>query len=205
MTQAGPKVCLPNNEIIQPTHVGNMPIQQLPPEATQAHVFPALKSASLVSIGQLCDVDCEARFRKKDLQIYNNKQQLILTGERNDQDGLWDIDMNTTNRQEQTVNAILRLDQTKSELAQYLYSACFSPTPSTFIQAINKGHFTTWPGLTADLIKNHLPQSNVTVKGHLKQEFKNLRSTKAPQLSTEEWTLIPSATTTPDDPDTPGE
>jgi hypothetical protein len=50
--------------------------------------------------------------------------------------------------------------------------------PSTWITAINNGHFATWPGLTADLVRKHLPRSTATVKGHLNQQRKNLQSTK---------------------------
>jgi hypothetical protein len=52
--------------------------------------------------------------------------------------------------------------------------------PSTFTNAINEGTLPTWPGLTADLIVNILPtvQCHKVVKGHIKQEFKNIRSTK---------------------------
>jgi hypothetical protein len=49
---------------------------------------------------------------------------------------------------------------------------------ATFVKAINNGHFTTRSGLTAELINNHLPLSNATVKCHIKQEFKKLQSTK---------------------------
>ena len=50
--------------------------------------------------------------------------------------------------------------------------------PSTWIKAIDNGHFATWPGLTADLVRKHLPKSTATIKGHLNQQRKNLRSTK---------------------------
>jgi hypothetical protein len=61
---------------------------------------------------------------------------------------------------------------------QFLHAACGSPVPSAWITAINNGHFATWPGLTADLVRKHLPKSTATVKGHLNQQRKNLRSTK---------------------------
>ena len=35
----------------------------------------------------------------------------------------------------------------------------------------------SWPGLSANLISKHLPQSPFTVKGHLDQEKNNLCST----------------------------
>jgi hypothetical protein len=92
------------------------------------------------------------------------------------------------------------MDKTKVELAQYHHAACFSPATSTFFKAINNGNFLSWPGLTADLIQNHLPLSMATVKGHLKQEFKNLCSTKTtPQK------LVPVDTNEIPPLDTPGE
>ena len=59
------------------------------------------------------------------------------------------------------------------------YHACLgSPVVSTFLNAIKQGFLATWPGLTVDLIKNHLPPSIPTAKGHLRQEPQHLRSTK---------------------------
>ena len=74
-------------------------------------------------------------------------------------------------------------DITKRELAQYFHAAAFSLVKSTFLAAINNGHFTSWPGLFAGLISKHLPQSPFTLKGHLDQEQKNLCSTQSHQES----------------------
>ena len=41
---------------------------------------------------------------------------------------------------------------TKPDLAMYNHRAAFSPVPTIFISAINNGNFSTWPGLTVDLI-----------------------------------------------------
>ena len=57
---------------------------------------------------------------------------------------------------------------TKPDLAMYYHRADFSPVPSTFISAINKGNFSTWLGLTAELISKHPPKSLATAKGHKK-------------------------------------
>jgi hypothetical protein len=65
-----------------------------------------------------------------------------------------------------------------SKLAAYLHAAAGCPTKSSFIQAIQNGNFTSWPGLTADLISKHLLPTIATAKGHIRQEPKNLRSTK---------------------------
>jgi hypothetical protein len=63
------------------------------------------------------------------------------------------------------------------ELIQYLHAAAFSPVPSTWIAAIQRGFYQSWPGLTAAAVRKHLPKSKATTKGHLDQTRKNLRST----------------------------
>jgi hypothetical protein len=47
----------------------------------------------------------------------------------------------------------------------------------TWLKAIRAGNFATCPGLTKDLVRKHLPKEIATVKGHLSQPRKNLRST----------------------------
>jgi hypothetical protein len=66
----------------------------------------------------------------------------------------------------------------QAELVQFLYAACGSPVPSTWMKVINNGHFANWPGLTAGLVRGHLPKSAATVKSHLNQQQQNTRSTK---------------------------
>jgi hypothetical protein len=70
--------------------------------------------------------------------------------------------------------------KTKVDLAIYYHRALFSPPPATLINAINQGFFSTWPGLTADLISRHLPKSTATDQGHMKLVRQNLRSTQQP-------------------------
>ena len=67
---------------------------------------------------------------------------------------------------------------TNPDLAMYYHRAAFSPVPTTFISAINKGNFSTWPGLTAELISKHLPKSLATAKCHNKLARQNVRSTR---------------------------
>ena len=61
---------------------------------------------------------------------------------------------------------------TKPDLAMYYHRADFSPVPTTFISAINNGNFSTWPGITAELISKHLPKSLTTEKCHNKLAIK---------------------------------
>ena len=69
---------------------------------------------------------------------------------------------------------------TKSELFEYLHCCAFSPVITTWTKAIDAGYFSTWPGLTSELVHKHLTKSMVTSKGHLRQDRKNVCSTKPP-------------------------
>ena len=68
--------------------------------------------------------------------------------------------------------------RTKVDLATYLHMCAWSPTPDTWIKSIDKNFFTTWPGLTSQLIRKHLPKSIPTSKGHQKMIRQHIRSTK---------------------------
>ena len=52
-TMTGPKVKLPNNEIIQANQAGiiNLPTNKLSTKGATAHVFPNRQNASLISLG----------------------------------------------------------------------------------------------------------------------------------------------------------
>ena len=98
--------------------------------------------------------------------------------------------------------------QTKRDLVSYYHKCCFSPVVSTWIKAIDNGNFCTWPGLTVTLVRKYLMPSIATAKGHMKQQQKNLRSTKINNLKKDDkpvnktektgecyFTITPIATT----------
>jgi hypothetical protein len=62
--------------------------------------------------------------------------------------------------------------------ANMLHATCGYPVPSTWIWAIDNGHFATWPRLTADLVQKHLPKSMATAQGHMHQQRQNIRTTQ---------------------------
>ena len=67
---------------------------------------------------------------------------------------------------------------TKQYLVLYLHQAACIPFPLTWMKSIDAGFYATWPGLTSALVCKHLPKSIYTAKGNIRQEQKNLRSTK---------------------------
>jgi hypothetical protein len=190
-------VILPDSTTISSTHNGQLPIPSLSKMARNATILPHLKSASLISLGQLCNDNCDIFLNKTKLFVLKNNE-LLLQGFRNKQDGLWDIPLpqpSTTLKNTnplpfplvkppiQSASVILRKKQTNIDLVTYLHAACFSPVKSTFLRAIKNNHFTTWPGLTPEIVNKALPPSLATEQGHLNQERQNLQSTKLQTLA----------------------
>jgi hypothetical protein len=67
----------------------------------------------------------------------------------------------------QLANGAIQNVRTKRDLTAFLHACAFSQLPSTFLRAIQRGHFSSWPGLIMTLITKHLPKSLATSKGHL--------------------------------------
>ena len=162
---------MPNGQQIQSIGTTNIDWPTLPSTATKAHILPDLNPHSLVSIGILCDHDCTATFNKHAVTIHRHNQP-ILTGPRLP-NGLWSLPLHPTNTQHQANT--LFTPQTQQKMVQWLHAAAFSPSTSTFIDAIQRNFFATWPGLTSDVVWRYLPQSDATVKGHLDQQRQRKR------------------------------
>ena len=67
---------------------------------------------------------------------------------------------------------------------RYLHAAAGFPVKDTWIQAIKNGHYISWPGVTADAVNKHFPESIKMQKGHLKKQRQNVRSTHWQHTST---------------------
>ena len=153
---------------------------KLSPAAQSAFVLDDLKTGTLISLSQLCDDDCIAIFSKYDVKVLKHNN-IIITGKRMP-NGLWSLPLTepsvshppTLSPTVHQANAILRTDKPKRELAVYLHAALGSPAPSTLLRAIRRGHLTTIPGLTVNLISKHLPKSIATTLGHQDQKANNV-------------------------------
>ena len=55
-------------------------------------IFPELNNESLLSIGQICDRDCQAIFDKNKMKIMRYGA-ILAKGYRDRQDGLWKMNM----------------------------------------------------------------------------------------------------------------
>ena len=157
---------MPNGHHIQSIGTANIYWPTLPNTATKAHILPELNPHSLVSIGVLCDHDCTATFNKHAVTIHCHNQP-ILTGPRLP-NSLWSLPLQHDHTQHHANT--LFTPKTQQQLVQWLHAAAFSPSPSPFLDAIQRNFFATWPGLTPDIIRRYLPPSDATPKGHLDQQ-----------------------------------
>ena len=73
---------------------------------------------------------------------------------------------------------MIKVDTTKSELADYYAATLFNPEKSTLIRAIRNNSLTLWTALTTRLISKNISKRLTAVQGHMDQGFKNLRSIK---------------------------
>ena len=64
------------------------------------------------------------------------------------------------------------------QLVRYLHACAGYPTTDTWCQAINRGYYLGWPGLSASRVRMHLPKSEITAIGHQKLTRQGVRSTK---------------------------
>ncbi len=64
-----------------------------------------------------------------------------------------------------------------------MHAVCGYPVKSTWLKAIKAGNYVGWPMLNEHNIQKYYPETIETVKGHLNQARKNVRSTKTKTVS----------------------
>ncbi len=106
----------------------------------------------------------------------------VLQGWR-DSNGLWRLSSDQSkqlpskqkiNEQAANVYSLPSIEQT----IRYLHAAAGFPTKDTWVKAIKRGNYKTWPGLTVEAVSKHFPESVETQKGHMQKQCQNVRSTK---------------------------
>ena len=152
-------VTLPDTSCITSIQKGTLPLDNLSSTAKETKIFPNLNH-SLISLGQLCDDNCEVILTKEKLTAYKGKHKILEGTRSTSGDGLWDIPIslpqlkpspltvptqkpsfNNINHIKPSLNVILRTNKKSADLAAYLHASAFSPTNDTFIKAIEKKYF----------------------------------------------------------------
>jgi hypothetical protein len=129
-------------------HTADLDIPKFSAAAYKAHVVPGMAHHSLLSVGQLCNEGCLVTFRRDTVTICNFENSKLLSGPRDDTNGLWRINLNQTNKHmpDPIANNMYELRNTGA-LFHYLHKSLFSPTKAAMLQAVKDGHLITWPGL----------------------------------------------------------
>ncbi len=171
-------ICANEPEMMS-TQTKELNIAGLPQEAITAHVFPDM-TRNLLSVPKLCDADCKCTFSKEKVEIIK-ENKTILQGPRDRTTNLWTVQIEHPQRVPEMANSAYQ-QRTKSELQAYLHACLCAPTTATLINAIKKGWLSTFPGLTVEGVRKHLPKSIQTTMGHLHRYRQGVRSTKKKQL-----------------------
>ncbi len=152
------------------------------------------------------------RQNSHDQHTHNN--QTILSGQRNTKTNLWNVTLPTDDENTKTHTDTQHRDSTESahnvnqthktaELVAFAHASFFSLANTTLQQALDKNYVNHFPGLTAQTLRNHPPQSITTVKGHLDQSRKNQRSTQPKGTFTDKQPSIESENHTEDNDNDP--
>ena len=72
-----------------------------------------------------------------------------------------------------TINHVYNT-RTKVDLATYLHLCAWLPVVNSWTKAIDRVFYLTWPGITSQLIKKHLPKSMPNDKCHLKMTHQHV-------------------------------
>ena len=145
-TSKGVYVQLPDGTSIESTHTALINFPNLPIEARRAHLFPKIKHA-LLSISMLCDHGFTVIFDKDGVYIVK-EGRIIMHGFRHPITKLYIVNMKKdTNPPKLDIIKMINLKAILSQkkLIEYYHKCCFSPEISTWIKAIKKGFFCTWP------------------------------------------------------------
>ena len=164
------EIILPNNEKIQIKEKGILnTTTELGTRAREASVVPGLRSASLISVGALCDDNCNVNFDKNKVLVMKN-EKVIMKGERNRYDGLWDLPIERITTREK-MNVIIQLDKNKMDLANFMHGAFYSPSINTLSRAIRNKQLLTFPGVEQINFNKYIKDTVATHMGHIKAIF----------------------------------
>jgi hypothetical protein len=87
------------------THTAYLDIPELSKAASVAHIFPAMKKNSLLSVGQLCDEGYSVMFSISEVTILDSKHKALLKGSQYLDTGLWRINLLQKELQTRSVTA----------------------------------------------------------------------------------------------------
>jgi hypothetical protein len=123
---------------------------------------------------------CAVTFTSKKSAVTHGSTT-ILTGQHDKESGMCRVPLgNTDSAQAAPEHCLHNVYEQKSikDTITYLHACCFSPMQETWLEAIQNGHFATWPSVTVESVRKYLPKSDAMLKGHMNQIQHNISSTQ---------------------------
>jgi hypothetical protein len=166
------------------------------------NIVPGMHT-SLISISKLADAGYTTVLRQDGAEIYDNKTTIVkadappvITAPRCPTSGLWKMALDPqkeasergigiTLKAEQAnamfdmaeqANVIFDLPSSRQSFLWYHASAGWPPN-ETFLSAVRHGNYTSWPKLTTTMIHRYMPDSDETIKCHIKGQRQGIRIT----------------------------
>jgi hypothetical protein len=182
----GLRALQPNGSPIVSNTKCEMNESRLPIGATTGHKSPHVKQ-NIISLGVLCDHDCDIKLTKKSIQVTKNGHE-VMTGYHNKKSRLWKLKIDThtppnkafddiilehirNDGNAHRVNAIVP-DGNMQDMMTFYHRSLFSPSQSTLLNDIANNNLSTMEGLTTANVKKYLPKSIPTALGYLDQKQK---------------------------------
>ena len=154
---------------------------------TTRYIVPSF-TTTLIGVGPIYDSNCTVVFKKKYVTVISPDGKTILTEWRKKKlPRLWRFtlksnnniitDYTTTNQTTSAAHSAYDLTIIE-DIVRYMHEASGLPFKSTWLKAIKKGNFETWPGLTYSNAAKYFPHAVKTIKGYMVQLSQGVRSTK---------------------------
>ncbi len=196
------QLAVANGATSRGANVTQLPFPTLSAQAQTADTFCEFPT-SLMSVGKVADDGNISIFTKDRVTIHNEQDVLIMCqGEPlfigvRDQHGRYCIPLTQHRGQWQplklTKKAKQALRQANSmydlpsieQAVKWMHAVCGYPVKSMWMRAIRAGNYVGWPMLTEKNVSKYYPESDETLKGHMNQARKNVRSTKVKQAPLE--------------------
>ena len=124
---------------------------------------------------------CPRHTASKCIDKKNGK--VILTAEVEPHSATWDVYPSRTKPKQQKgpvqhlANNAYRIE-TKRELIEFYHKAAGHLVKKTWIAAIDRGAYASWPGLTVKLVQRFLDKQEATIMGHMHERKSGVQSTK---------------------------
>ncbi len=192
------EVYLPDDTKLRATYQTKLPLKQLSDKAREVDILPGL-TTPLISVNKLAEEGYTTIFHPGENGVtihepgtvkITTTTDPILQGSKRKGAKLWTIEGNAPTKELASKVYDLPLI---AQTIRYLHAAAGFPTEETWIKAIKKGNYSTWPTITPTLVRRHFPESDETQQGHMKRQRQGVRSTRVREESEPDIPAIPKA------------